>query len=213
MNKPIHIAGYCASSDAIPPEYFEMARELGRLMAERGAVLVYGGGRVGLMGAVSLSVHKYGGKVIGVIPYFLERIEIGNHEVGELILTDGMRERKAIMEERADAFITLPGGFGTLEEIFEIVTGRQLGIHQKPIVIINTNNFFGPLLEQIRVGFEQHFIKPEHSDLIHVVDTPAEALDYIFSFKPSTVEPKISTRDLGRDAKEQARVGEVPGSE
>ncbi|MEI7556687.1 TIGR00730 family Rossman fold protein [Candidatus Chlorohelix sp.] len=211
MHKPIHIAVYCASSNAIAPHYFEVATQLGEMMAARGAVLVYGGGRIGLMGAVSQAMFKNGGSVIGVIPYFLERIEIGNHDAGELILTDGMRERKAIMEERADAFITLPGGFGTLEEIFEILTGGQLGVHQKPMVLVNTNGFYNHLLAQLKLGVEEHFIKAAHMELLHVANTPQEALDYIFNYQPHQHIKKVTEAELKNSEKNGN--GETPGAE
>jgi uncharacterized protein (TIGR00730 family) len=198
MNESKHIAVYCASSSTIPEVYFEMGRELGRMMAERGATLVYGGGRVGLMGVVSHSIYQHGGKIIGVIPYFLEKLEVGNHDVGELIMTEGMRERKAIMEERADAFITLPGGFGTFEEVFEIVTGRQLGIHHKPMVIINTNGYYDTLIAQLKRAVEENFIKQPHLDMIHVAATPQEALDYIYNFTDAKPAVKFTQEEISK---------------
>jgi uncharacterized protein (TIGR00730 family) len=213
MEKSLHIAVYCASSNAVDPLYFEAARELGTLMAQRGSTLVYGGGRVGLMGAVSAAVFQNGGKVVGVIPHFLERLEIGNHDIGELIYTDGMRERKAIMEDRADAFITLPGGFGTLEEIFEILTGRQLGVHHKPIVLLNTRGYYNPLLAMLQSAVDQYFVKPGHFALLHVADTPQQALDYIYNFSPQAPEEKFTEEELRKSVPEQAKTGEVAGEE
>jgi hypothetical protein len=175
----------------VPEVYFEAARELGRLMAEQEAVLVYGGGSVGLMGAVSNTMLELGAEVIGVIPFALQQREVGNNSVSELIITDGMRERKAIMEERADAFVTLPGGYGTLEEIFEIVTGRQLGFHHKPLVILNTAGFYDRLLEHLEFSVAHNFIRQAHFDLLQVVKTPQEALDYINHYHPPSLEDKF----------------------
>jgi cytokinin riboside 5'-monophosphate phosphoribohydrolase len=191
QERKLHIAVYCASSNTVPEVYFEAARELGRLMARQSAVLVYGGGSVGLMGAISNAMLESGAEVVGVIPYALQQREVGNDAVTELIITNSMRERKAIMEEKADAFITLPGGFGTLEEIFEIVTGRQLGYHAKPLVILNTAGFYDHLLEHLALSAQQNFLKQNHLDLLYVVNTPQEALDYINQYHPPTLEDKF----------------------
>ena len=143
---------YCSSSRDVDQVYFEAARELGRGMAQRGWPLVYGGNDLGLMGALANATRDAGGKVIGVTPQFLVDEGIADLRCDELIVTATMRERKAIMENRADAFVTLPGGLGTLEEIFEIIVGRVLGVHSKPIVLLNINGFYDPLLAMIDHG-------------------------------------------------------------
>lgn len=168
---------YCASSDHVDPLYFDHARQLGQGLAETGIALVYGGGRVGLMGEVARAVHAHGGKVIGVIPETMTDVEIAYHDADELIVTKTMRQRKQIMEDRADAFITLPGGFGTLEEISEMIVGRILDFHDKPLVLLNSHGFYDPLLELFDHFIEHRFAKPKHLRHVAVVATPADALE------------------------------------
>ena len=167
---------YCSSSDHIPNRYFALTRELGAEMGRRGWSLVYGGGSVGLMGALAKAVQQAGGSVFGVIPQALLDREVGYLEADELIVTTTMRERKRLMDERADAFVALPGGFGTLEELLEIMTLRQLGYHDKPIVIVNSGGFFDPLLAQFDRIFTERFTHDRYRDLYLVADTVAEAL-------------------------------------
>jgi len=139
---------FCASSEAVDVRYRRVAAELGAAIADRGWALVYGGGSIGLMGEVARATLAGGGHVTGVIPHRLASREIALDEVTELVRTDTMRERKALMDERSDAFVVLPGGIGTLEELVEIVTLRQLGYHDRPIVVIDVDGFWDPLLEQ-----------------------------------------------------------------
>ena len=153
----MHICVYCSSSNDIALGYFDAARALGTVLAQRGWLLVYGGGSVGLMGAVAKAVHSSGGTVIGIIPQALLDREVGYLEADELIVTTTMRERKRLMDERADAFVTLPGGFGTLEELLEIITLKQLHYHDKPIIIVNMDGFYDPLLDQFARIFEAGF--------------------------------------------------------
>ncbi len=203
------IAVYCASSAAVAPVYFEAARQLGTLLGQSGGSLVYGGTTIGLMGAVAEAVIAAGGQVIGVIPALLNSFGIGHPALSELIVTDGMRERKAIMEERADAFVAMPGGYGTLEEIFEILTLKQLGYHQKPVALLNTNDYYSPLLTLLHSATEQQFMKPGNLDLLNVVATPAEALAYIVNYQPGLAELKW----VKPPSALQSRLGEVPGTE
>jgi hypothetical protein len=149
---------YCASSNTVGPHFFDVAKDLGRRIAEQGWGLVYGGGNVGLMGALAVSAHAHGGTVCGVIPEFMVHEGRGYESCDEFIVTHGMRERKATMEERADAFVALPGGFGTLEELLEVLTLKQLGVHNKPIVVVNTNGFYDPL-----VALFDHFVAHQFS--------------------------------------------------
>jgi uncharacterized protein (TIGR00730 family) len=153
-------------------------------MAERGKQLIFGGGTTGLMGACARGVHSAGGVVIGVIPEALNEKGVVYEECDELVVTPGMRERKGTMDERADAFIALPGGFGTIEEIMEIITLKQLRYHAKPIVILNTKGFYTPLLEMLQEVVEQDFAKSECMELFYVTKSPEEALDYIDSYTP-----------------------------
>ncbi len=202
------IAVYCASSATVPVPYFQAARRLGELLAAGGARLIYGGTNIGLMGAVAEAVLKGGGQAVGVIPALLQGVGIAHPNLTQLILTDGMRERKAIMEERADAFIALPGGYGTLEEIFEVLTLKQLGYHQKPIVLLNTANYYDPLLSLLQSATEQHFMKPSNLALLQVVSYPEEALQYIACYQPELLDAKW----LPSDPSESPN-GEVAGSE
>lgn len=141
-----HIGVFCASRDDLHPAYIATAEALGQHLAARGDALVYGGGSIGLMGVIARTVHAHGGTVIGVIPQRLLAREVGYREADELIISRGMDDRKQIIMARADGFLILPGGFGTMDELFEVLTLKQLGYHQKPIVLLNVEGFFDPLL-------------------------------------------------------------------
>lgn len=167
---------YGASSERIDPVYFEQAARLGRLLAEAGIALVYGAGKVGVMGAASRAARQSGGRTIGVIPEWLCREDLLDREADELVVTPGLRERKQAMEDRADAFVALPGGYGTLEELLEIVTLRQLGRHRKPIVILNTAGFFDPLLEMFERLRTARFAPVESTGYYRVAATAEEAV-------------------------------------
>lgn len=180
----MNICVYCASSNAIGGDYFALARELGAAMARRGWGLVYGGGSVGMMGELARAVHAAGGSVVGVIPQFLLDREVGYLQADELIVTTTMRERKRLMDERAAAFVALPGGFGTLEELLEILTLRQLGYHDKPIIIVNAGDFFGPLLAQFERGFAQGFTHERYRRLYQVAADLDAALAMLEAGEP-----------------------------
>ncbi len=191
FTEPGHgICVYSSSSDAVPPVFFETARELGELIGERKYTMVYGGAGIGLMGQLARSVHERGGRVVGVITRYLNQYGITYEKADELIITDGMRERKTIMEERAGAFIALPGGFGTLEELLEVITLKQLQLHTKAIVMLNTDNFYGGLIQQFEEMYENKFAKPQKRKLYTVVSTPGEALEYIENYQPEELEKK-----------------------
>ncbi len=175
----VSVCVFCASSDCLPDIYIKTAHELGDEMAARGITLVYGGGNNGLMGVLSETIHKSGGRIIGVIPRRFQDLGYAYNEVDEMIVTDGMRERKAIMEDRADGFIGLPGGFGTLEEMLEIVTLKQLEMHNKPVVFFNINRFFDRLLKQFERGYAENFIVEKNRGLNHLTDSVKKAFDYI----------------------------------
>jgi len=176
------ITVYCSSSDAVADVYKSAARELGTLIARRGYNLVYGGSRVGLMGIVSDAAWDAGGTVLAIMPSLFQAADLPHNEQIELLITEGMRARKTMMEERADAFIALPGGFGTLEEVLEVITNKQLRLHVKPIVLLNVDDYYAPLMEQIDTGIAKHFIRPQFRNLFHVAATPVEALDYVASY-------------------------------
>lgn len=183
----MEICVYCASSNAIAEDYFTLARELGTAMAGRGLGLVYGGGSVGMMGELARAVQAAGGHVAGVIPQFLLDREVGYLQADELIVTTTMRERKRLMDERAAAFVALPGGFGTLEELLEILTLRQLGYHDKPIIIVNADGFFDPLLAQFERGFAGGFTHERYRRLYAVAANVGETLALLAAEAPGGV--------------------------
>jgi uncharacterized protein (TIGR00730 family) len=191
MNKVICV--YSSSSNSISQAYFDIAAMLGEAIARNGDTLLFGGGMRGLMGATATAVHSMKGKVIGVIPEALNQKGVVYETCDELIVTKDMRERKSIMDARSDAFIALPGGYGTLEELLEIITLKQLKYHNKPIVIINTNRFFDPLLEQFDIIAQQNFAKPESNLLYHVTADVTEALEYIDTYEPPVFKDKWLT--------------------
>jgi uncharacterized protein (TIGR00730 family) len=176
---------YCSSSDAVAPIYFETAEEVGARLARQGYTLVYGGGRIGLMGALARAVHQNGGQVIGVIPEFLRSKGLAYEAADELIITRDLRERKAAMEARADGFVTLPGGFGTLEEALEIITLKQLGLHAKPVVMVNTQGFYNSLLELVEHIYQERFAKPEYRRLYYFASDVDEAFSYLATYQPT----------------------------
>jgi len=145
----LHIAVFCGAGTGRDPLYAACAREVGTLLADRGVGVVYGGGHIGLMGIVADAAMKAGGTVTGVIPRFMEKAEEAHHGITELVLVDTMHERKMVMHARSQAVIALPGGFGTMDELFELLTWRQLGLHAKPMGLLNLNGFYDGLLEQM----------------------------------------------------------------
>src|SRR6188472_1380277 len=170
---------YCSSSDRIDQKYFAAANALGAEMVTRGWGLVYGGGKTGLMGAVARAVKVGGGRVVGVIPEFMKARELAYDEADELVTVVTMRDRKLLMETRADAFVALPGGWGTLEEILEILTLRQLDVVKKPCVIFNQDGFYDPLLALFDTMLREKFFKPSNMDLFRVAMTVPEIFPQI----------------------------------
>lgn len=179
MNKINAICVYCASSTQIDQAYFNGAEELGTLLAEANIRLVNGAGNIGLMRATSDAVLNAGGEVTGVIPRFM--VDEGWEHTGltELIVVESMHERKQLMANLSDAVIALPGGCGTLEELLEIITWKQLGLYLKPIIILNIKGYFNPLLEMLQKSVEEKFMRSQHADLWQVAETPEEALRMI----------------------------------
>lgn len=188
MKKTICV--YSSSSDAVSEQYFEAARELGGLIGERQYTMIYGAGNIGLMGRLAQAVHQHGGKVIGVITEYLNNFGLAYEAADEIIVTTGMRERKAVMEQRADAFIALPGGFGTLEEMLEVLTLKQLQLHRKPIVFINTLNFYEKLFQLFEHMFRESFAKKDQRKLYAIVPNAKEALAYIETYQPPQLQKK-----------------------
>lgn len=165
---------YCASSDRLDPKYVAAATELGRELVARGWGLVYGGGKTGLMGAVARAAKTSGGRVIGVIPEFMKAKELAYDEADEIVTVITMRERKLLMEARADAFVALPGGFGTLEEIMEILTLRQLNVVKKPCVFLNQDGFYDPLFALFETMLREQFFKPSNMDVFRIARSVPE---------------------------------------
>jgi uncharacterized protein (TIGR00730 family) len=178
------ICVYCGSSAGARPVYAQAARELGRMLAELGIGVVYGGGRVGLMGILADAALEAGGEVIGVIPRSLQEKELGHGSVTELHVVETMHQRKEKMADLSDGFITLPGGIGTLEELFETFTWLQLGFHEKPVALLNVDGFYQGLTTFVRHLSEQQFLKPEHEACLIVEDSPHALLERMESFTP-----------------------------
>lgn len=170
---------FCASAAGASPDYLKAASELGRLIAERGYGLLYGGATVGAMGAVADGALAAGGPVVGVIPEVIREREIDHKGLTEQHVVGTMHERKALLSSRADAFIALPGGYGTLDEFIEIVTWAQLRIHAKPCVLVNVNGFYNGLLAFLDHTVREGFILPENRGLVQVAGDPAAALDLV----------------------------------
>jgi uncharacterized protein (TIGR00730 family) len=162
------ICVYCGSSPGARPVFIETAHRFGTALAQAGLTLVYGGGKVGLMGAVADAALAAGGRVIGVIPELLLRREVGHRGLHDLHVVDDMHQRKKKMADLADAFVTLPGGAGTLEELFEIFTWAQLGYHTKPIALLNVEHYFDPLLTMLQHTVDEGFMRPAYLGLLQV---------------------------------------------
>jgi len=181
MNDIKSVAIYCASSTKIKPVYYEVARQLGRGLALRGVTQVNGAGNMGLMQAASDAALETGGRVVGVIPSFM--IEQNWHHTGlsQIIETTDMESRKQTINDMTDAAIVLPGGCGTLDELFEIVTLKQLGVYLKPIVILNVDGYYDYLLRHLERSMEENFMRSEHRDIWKVATTAEEAIDLVFN--------------------------------
>jgi len=182
---------FCGSSTGSSPVYTEAASALGRLLAERGIGLVYGGASIGTMGAVADAALAAGGEVIGVIPRAMIAEERGHHGVTELIPVDSMHERKRRMAELSDAFVALPGGIGTLEEVIEVFTWLQLGLHLKPVGLLNVAGFYGPLLRFLDHVRDEQFITPAHHAMLAVESDPERLLDRLAATKHTRIVKPI----------------------
>ena len=176
MSRFRSIAVFCGSSDAVNPAYKSAAHSLGVLLGEEGIEVVYGGGKVGLMGALADGALAVGGSVIGVIPHKLMNLELGHRGCTELITTDGMHVRKKMMSDRAEAFIAMPGGYGTMEELFEAVTWTQLNYQDKPVGLLNIRGYFDPMLAWLDHAVEEGFVGPQHRNLMVSHTDPAALL-------------------------------------
>ena len=176
MNRFRSLCVYCGSSSRGRESHHQAARRLGALLAESGISLVYGGGRIGMMGIIADEVLRAGGEVIGIIPKFLDRVEVGHTECTRLIVTENMHKRKEKMAELSDGFVILPGGLGTLDETFEILTWKQLQLHDKPVVIADIDGYWKPLIDLIDGMIEENYARPENRALFQVVDSVEEVL-------------------------------------
>jgi len=190
------ICVFCGSSPGARPEYAAAARELARHLAAAGIGLVYGGGRVGLMGVLADGVLAGDGHVIGVIPESLMGLEVEHRGLPDLRIVATMHERKALMSDLADAFIALPGGLGTLDESFEVLTWAQLGLHAKPFGLLNIGGYFDRLLEFLDHSVDERFVRPEHRDLLIVESTVAALLHKLKTYQPQGLEKWIDRGDV-----------------
>jgi uncharacterized protein (TIGR00730 family) len=177
------ICVFCGSSTGNNSKYIATAKNLGQLIAQKKLTLVYGGGNVGLMGEIANSVLSNRGRAIGVIPQFLVERELVHDGLSEVKIVESMHERKAMMAELADAFIALPGGFGTLEETVEVLTWAQLGLHRKPIGLLNVEKYFGFLYEFFKHMVREKFLDTEYKDMILIKESPAEMLDSLIDYQ------------------------------
>ena len=180
MNQIKNVCVYSASSTKIAPVYFAVAEELGRLLVSKGINLINGAGSIGLMGATSNATLEAGGTVTGVIPRFM--VEQGWHHtrLTKLIETETMHERKRLMADLSDGVIALPGGCGTLEELLEIITWKQLGLYLNPIIVLNIDGYFNPLLDMLQKAIDENFMRPEHGNIWVVAHTPEEAVQLLY---------------------------------
>ncbi len=187
MNNIKSIAIFCGSSLGINPVYEAKAKELGTYLGSNNYHLVYGGGNIGLMGAIANAALAVGGEVTGVLPHFLNRKEVGHVALSNLILVDSMHERKQKIEQLSDAFIAMPGGFGTLEEVGEMLTWAQLGLHKKPIGLYNINGFYNPLLNQLDVMVKEGFLKPQNRGMVLTEIEPEDLVQSLQNHTPISV--------------------------
>jgi uncharacterized protein (TIGR00730 family) len=188
------ICVFCGSSPGANPVYLEAAREVGRTLARRGLGLVYGGGSVGLMGAVADAALEAGGEVVGVIPRALQLRELAHARLTNLLVVGSMHERKAKMAELSDGFLALPGGMGTLEEFAEILTWAQLGLHSRPCGLLDVAGYYQPLVAFFDRAAAEGFIRPEHRRLVVVGEQPGDLLDRFATWTPPKVERWIDDR-------------------
>lgn len=190
------LAVYCGSASPPDPRFLELAREVGRTLAQRSIGVVYGGGRLGLMGAVASAALAAGGEVIGVIPEAMVAAEVANHACSELRVVSGMHERKAAFTDLSNGFLTLPGGVGTMDELWEAVSWAQLGYHAKPIGLLNAFGFFDHLLAFNRHMIGTGFVRPAHAGIIQSAETLDELLTRMADYRPHTPIFRMKAADL-----------------
>jgi len=186
----MRICVYCSSSSALAPVYQQAASELGRLIGIRGHELVYGGSTTGTMGLLADAARQEGARVTGVIPERMVAYGIADQQADELIVTATMAERKEAMESRAEAFVALPGGFGTLEELLQVLTLKQLGYHDSPIAMVSVEGIYGSLLAYFEALYDAGFAKPAYRQLYCVTASPQEAIDHVESYRSADLPDK-----------------------
>lgn len=187
MSNPMNrLAVYCGSATPEDPRYVELAHEVGRSLALREIGVVYGGGRLGLMGAVARGALEAGGEVIGVIPDALFNTEVANHDCTELYTVSGMHERKQRFTDLSDGFVTIPGGVGTMDELWEAMSWAQLGYHQKPVGLLNAMGFYDDLIAFNTKMAEVGFVRPAHQNILIAADTIGELIDKMAAYEPHT---------------------------
>ena len=179
------IVVYCGSRKGNRPAYAEAARILGKTLADKNIRLVYGGGNVGLMGITADSTMQHGGEVLGIIPGFLNQLEVGHNGITELRVVENMHQRKLMMHEESDGIITLPGGFGTMEEIFEMLTWGQLGMHQKPIGVLNVEGYYDDLIAQADRMVADDFLSIRNREMLIVESDPIRLIELLVNYVPS----------------------------
>ena len=190
------LAIYCGAATPADPRYLELAREVGATLARRGIGVVYGGGRLGLMGALAQGALKQGGEVIGVIPHAMVEREFANHDCTQLITVDTMHQRKQHFTDLADGFITLPGGMGTMDELFEALSWAQIGYHEMPVGLLNAFGFYDDLVQFINRMADTGFIRATHREILQVADSLPELLDKLASYTPNTPIYRMSADQL-----------------
>jgi uncharacterized protein (TIGR00730 family) len=186
---------FCGASPGARPEYAQAATELARLLVADGVGVVYGGGGVGLMGVLADAVLAGGGEVTGVIPRALMDREIAHGDVADMRVVGSMHERKALMAELADAFVALPGGLGTLEELFEVYTWAQLGLHRKPCALLNVEGYYDGVVGFLAHAVEERFVRKEHREMLVVETDPRALIERLRGFEPDAVSPKWIDRE------------------
>ncbi|WP_379545654.1 TIGR00730 family Rossman fold protein [Qipengyuania sp. DSG2-2] len=191
-----HLAVYCGSATPEDPRYVELAREVGATLAQRGIGVVYGGGRLGLMGAVASGALAAGGEVIGVIPEALAGSEVANHDCTELHTVSGMHERKQKFTDLSDGFVTIPGGVGTMDELWEAMSWAQLGYHTKPVGLLNAFGFYDDLIAFNSKMAEVGFVRPAHQNILIHSDTMPELLDAMTAYQAHTPIFRMKAEDL-----------------
>jgi uncharacterized protein (TIGR00730 family) len=189
-----NVCVYCASSDRTPPVYLEAASRLGHALAEAGIGIVYGGSSLGSMGRMASAALAAGGKVTGILPRFMDELEWGNRSLTELRIVDDMHERKRLMLELSDAVIALPGGCGTLEELFEAITWKRLGLYFGPVLLVNVNRFYDPCIALLDRTVDEGFMNPKHREMWSVVDGPEHVVNALHAAPAWTRDARAFAR-------------------